>query len=322
MTSNQLPELPSDSFSDQEFQPLLARVADRPVPRIDVEAMVCNVEQRIQSGVADTVPAAVRQPRRAGITLAERPGRRWPVYASGVAALAVLAMIVPTLFRGSHDSPKRTAAGHTYHTERGQRANFTLPDGSQVILAPDTRLEYLAEADGSRTVALEGQAYFTVTHDPRTPFSIVTGDVTTRVLGTAFSVRAYPTDAVTEVAVAEGRVALAGRMKGELVLHPGDMARAGSVSAPTFVPEAKIADAFGWMRGQLRFNDMPFRDVVVELRRMYDIEISTPGSKLGNRTLTASFSDESITSVLNLVAIGIDATYRRHGDTITFVPKS
>ncbi|HXC24674.1 MAG TPA: FecR domain-containing protein, partial [Gemmatimonadaceae bacterium] len=108
----------------------------------------------------------------------------------------------------------------TYVTGNGERARITLPDSNTVLLDVATRLEVPADyLEGDHVVRVTtGEAVFAVSHHTRTPFTVVTGGVTTRVLGTEFLVRRYPTDTATLVAVREGKVVVQTALRRSLVL--------------------------------------------------------------------------------------------------------
>jgi ferric-dicitrate binding protein FerR (iron transport regulator) len=92
-------------------------------------------------------------------------------------------------------------------TDIAQRANLTLSDGTKVLLNAGSKMKLpKVFNDDKREVFLEGQAYFNVAKNPDKPFVIHSGDAQTRVLGTSFSVSAYPTDEQITIAVKEGRV--------------------------------------------------------------------------------------------------------------------
>ncbi|MEM6877501.1 MAG: FecR domain-containing protein [Bacteroidota bacterium] len=93
-----------------------------------------------------------------------------------------------------------------------------LPDGSQVWLNSGSQLSYLKTFE-SRQTQLVGEAFFDVVRDPLNPFTITTGEVETRVLGTSFNIRAYADKAV-EVSVATGRVAVEAADQ-QVELEPG-----------------------------------------------------------------------------------------------------
>jgi transmembrane sensor len=207
-----------------------------------------------------------------------------------------------------------------YVTQPAQRATLDLPDGSRMVLGPDSRVVYSASASQGRVLELEGQAYFTVSADPTRPFVVKTRTVTTRVLGTAFSVRAYPTDRVAQVAVAEGKVAI-GRTEPSTVLLPGDVGVVEQGLEPIVRRDVQLRDVFGWMHGQLRFDGTPFREVALELERTYGLTIQVTDSTLMDRRMTGVLSNEQVADVLELVGVGIDATYTRRGSVVVFTPR-
>ncbi len=95
-----------------------------------------------------------------------------------------------------------------------------LPDSSMVVLAGHSTLHYPAGFSGnSRTVKLEGEAYFSVAHNRAKPFIVSVKDVTVTVTGTSFTVRAFL--AKTEVVVRTGVVRVA-RGANEVTLLPGE----------------------------------------------------------------------------------------------------
>jgi transmembrane sensor len=80
-------------------------------------------------------------------------------------------------------------------TKRHYLSKNTLPDGTTVVLNKKSKLSYPVEFTGStREVFLTGEAFFDVAHNPSKPFKVHTGVFVTKVLGTAFSIKAYPGD--------------------------------------------------------------------------------------------------------------------------------
>lgn len=68
-----------------------------------------------------------------------------------------------------------------------------LPDGSTVLLNEGSELSYSTSfGKQAREVTLTGEGYFDVQHNLSKPFKVLTGNVTTTVLGTAFNIKAYP----------------------------------------------------------------------------------------------------------------------------------
>src|SRR5204863_7767682 len=97
---------------------------------------------------------------------------------------------------------RRAAAGpvHEIATRRGQPATLRLPDGTRVDLGVASAIRYAPAYGGrERDVYLEGEAYFEVAPDPKTPFTVYAANAITRDRGTKFGVSAYPGASQVEV---------------------------------------------------------------------------------------------------------------------------
>jgi transmembrane sensor len=85
----------------------------------------------------------------------------------------------------------------------------TLPDSSMVMLKPGAEVLYAkAWNHGRREVQLTGEAFFEVVKDSQRPFYVYGGMITTKVLGTSFSVNASPNAKSIEVSVRTGKVSV------------------------------------------------------------------------------------------------------------------
>ena len=77
-----------------------------------------------------------------------------------------------------------------------------LSDGSTITLAPNSAIKlspFFNKSD--RKILLEGEAVFHVTHNQQKPFIVSANEITTKVLGTRFTVRAFKHDKDVIVAV-------------------------------------------------------------------------------------------------------------------------
>jgi transmembrane sensor len=229
-----------------------------------------------------------------------------PAIAAGLVVCLGIGITV-TMQRGRREAPPRT-----YETARGQRATLTLEDGTQVVLAPASHLRVQG-----RDVSLDGEAFFTVTHDPKTPFVVHAGTVTATDLGTKFDVRAYPEDGLIRVVVEEGQVAFATRDgTPPIALARGDLAILPTGGAARFERGVDTSGLDAWTSGRLEFHDTPARDAVRALSRWYDIDLELGDSSLAAAPLTASFRDEPVDEVLHIVSVTLGARIRRNGRTV------
>jgi transmembrane sensor len=246
------------------------------------------------------------------------PTRPGPLRRVALAA-AVLVALGVGLATGSIFGDLSWPLGRAYVTAPGQRLNLTLSDGTQVALAPGTRLRVPWRYGRTRRdVTLQGEAFFSVVHDTTMPFRVRAGRAEVTDVGTAFDVRAYEGDTTLTVAVADGVVALDARDHAPLVA--GDVARVSGDGAIATMHGSDLAPYVGWTRGQLVFRDTPLRDVLSALARWYGVTITLGDPELATRTLRATYDTRSMTDVLTLVTSTVGAHYTRVGRTITVLP--
>ena len=206
---------------------------------------------------------------------------------------------------------------------RGERGQFRLPDGSQVILAAGSTLRHPAKFPrDSREVTLEGEAYFAVEHDSRRPFRVLAGDLVATDLGTEFLVRAYPEDAGARVVVRSGEVAVratasTGASGQEQTIKPGQLGRLEAGGLPR-VERADTAAYFAWTEGTLVFDGTPLRDALPQLSRWYNLEFRLADTSLGSIPLSGRLNQSLTEGRLDLLAGSLGLQQVKRGDVVTF----
>lgn len=245
--------------------------------------------------------------------LARRVLPRWVGYVGLAIVTAVAFPAARDLWRRAQHQPLDVTIKE-FRTTSGQRASLTLPDGSTILLAPGSRVRYPATFGmaSNRTIDLEGQALFTVTHAAGAPFTVRTPDITTRVLGTSFSVRQYPTDVATKVVVAQGRVSV-----GRAVLETGDVAVANDVDRIRVSRETVVTEQLAWVHGRLVFDRARLRDAIPELERWYAITIHVADSALLDQYVMTTLDTESLHRAVEVVAFAIEARADVNGRHVT-----
>ncbi len=89
----------------------------------------------------------------------------------------------------------------------GERKHFYLPDSSEVWINAGTNLRYPKKfKTGQRTVFLDGEAYFSVRENKVKPFIVETQQLSVKVLGTKFNVKAYSSETKTITTLTSGKV--------------------------------------------------------------------------------------------------------------------
>lgn len=162
-------------------------------------------------------------------------------------------------------------------TARGKQLRIILSDGTAVWLNASSKIVFPARFQGdSREVAVDGEAYFEVAHNKKSPFIVKTDGQQVRVLGTHFNVRQYKEEGVKAVTLLEGAVQVTGAAgsSNPVVLKPSEQfVQLDGKTRPTIHtlsnPEAVIA----WKDGDFYFDDADAETIVKELERWYPVAI-------------------------------------------------
>lgn len=219
--------------------------------------------------------------------------------------------------------------------EAGEKMRFMLPDGTQVHLNAASELRYpetFGESD--RRVYLSGEAFFVVARDEERPFVVESDRVTTEVLGTSFSFRAYPDDEQAIVAVTQGRVAVSENAEslenaespeerreqsdgeqrnGQLVLTAGQWAGYEVETRQFSSGEGNLSEFTDWNDGVLRYHDRRLEEVVRQLERWYGVTIEFTDEKLGECIIQGEHRNEILDNVLNAITYAFDMDYQIDG---------
>lgn len=171
---------------------------------------------------------------------------------------------------------------NSLRTPVGRKYNLTLSDGTKVWLNAASSIEYpITFSKNTRKVTISGEAYFEVAKDPQKPFilNIENSKTNIEVLGTHFNVNTYADDGNYRTTLLEGSVLLnAG--KRQYLLKPNQQAISQPQSDQVqLINNIDPADILAWKNDLFHFNEASIDDVMRELSRWYDIEVSYEGDK-------------------------------------------
>jgi transmembrane sensor len=245
--------------------------------------------------------------------------------------------------------------GQVIETQRGERREVALTDGSVVQVDPETRLRVQYEGD-RRLVFLErGRALFHVAKNAARPFMVETDGTTVRAVGTSFAVERQ-NEAVV-VTVAEGQVAVLPYSTPETVpisspdvsaKSPSAMAsKAGSADvrkpsehqptdrsarAPIFlmagqqvtvdragsaepVREVDSHRMLAWADGRLIFENDSVAHVVDQFNRYNRIQLTVHDAELARRTISGTFSAADPESFVAFLETVTSVRVQRNADS-------
>jgi ferric-dicitrate binding protein FerR (iron transport regulator) len=169
-----------------------------------------------------------------------------------------------------------------------------------------------------REVRLAGEAWFDVVRDTLRPFRIDAGSALVEVLGTSFNVNAYRENPVVEITVESGIVALTGKedAREQIVLLAGNSGTYdASLKELVLVPRSD-PNNLSWKTRELFFENTPLAEVAGLVSKVYNVDLQLSGPDLASCPITVSFQDQSLESVLNVLARTLDLEISRSKGSI------
>lgn len=317
--------------ADWDIDRLWSRLAAATVAEAEmaVQHRLPPLLSRVESTANDAVEQMTAEQGRFDVGRALRPAvSPWLRIAAAIVLVASGVGLAARLWQSDEvkfgrASAPQAAAARVVTTQRAERADLRLPDGTHVLLAPESQLTIPADYGVTRReLSLVGEGYFEVIHDSTKPFLVHAAHGVVHDLGTRFSVRAYPGDSTVQVVVADGRV-VAGLAAGALlptgpILERGDLARLDAAGA-TILTRGVDTDRYqGWVRGQLYFDAVPLRELIPELQRWYDIDVELFDSAAAGRTITIVLKDQPLAQILGAIAALTDTRYEQIGRVVRF----
>lgn len=203
----------------------------------------------------------------------------------------------------------------TVTSRQGMVAQFALADGTKVWLNSGSELKYPKHFAGDRRdVVLKGEAFFEVAKNINQPFHVNAGELKIEVVGTSFNVVSFDNDTQSEIVLVTGKVALSsgdGQLKKEYgLMHPGERVIYEKAEQKIFAQDVQVGKYISWREGNLIFDDDVMEDVVKRLSRWFNVEIIINDPEIKNYIYKATFRNENLIQVLNLLKLSAPIDYR------------
>ncbi|HAX93106.1 MAG TPA: hypothetical protein DCY25_04010 [Bacteroidales bacterium] len=274
----------------------------------DHNAILDEIHHRINLQKSENSPTR-------GVTLIK--SSRWDLYLRHFRNAAAI-LLIPVLgltfyyFSKYHSSrSEESISGISYNEVFSSVDAITkvlLPDSSVVWLNHSSSLRYPVEFDRKdRNVELIGEGYFEVASNPDKPFVVKVDNINVVAVGTTFNVMAYPEENKIETSLIEGRVEfhLTSGKKSSTVMEmkPEDLIIYTRDNGEVTRLTIKDDRYFAWKDGKLVFTAEPMSEVVKKLNRWFNADIEILDQRVEGLTLTATFINESLPQVLDLIAM-------------------
>ncbi|MGC6431261.1 MAG: FecR family protein [Jejuia sp.] len=282
----------NNDLNDQEFKAFKALE--------DYEDLV-KLDQNLQGFKADTYDSETElQNVLSTIKTEQTPKIHWLKPLMRVAAVIAICFSVYYY---------TTTLDSTVSTEIAEVKTEILPDASTVSLNAKSLLAYNKnDWKTQRDVELQGEAFFKVAKG--SSFNVKTASGTVTVYGTQFNVKQR--DNYFEVVCYEGLVGVTYNDK-ETKLKPGDSFVV--IDGKLIAKEKEYRSSPLWLDNESEFKSVPFKQVVAEFERQYDVEITLVNVD-STQLFTGSFTHENLDVALKSIALPLHVTYSKDNNSI------
>ena len=201
---------------------------------------------------------------------------------------------------------------NTYvETLAGQKTTIELPDHSKVELNALSSIEYnIKNWNDNRALKLNGEAYFKVAKGKT--FDVKTTSGTVTVVGTQFNVKQR--NNYFEVKCFEGIVKVVSDTITRKLLA-GDTYQ---ILNGSFTEGKTKAWAPKWTNNMSEFNTIPVKEVLSELERQYDIQVTFKNIDV-NRLFTGGFPHDDLEKALVYITKPMNMTYELSSSNLVII---
>ncbi|HEY9195559.1 MAG TPA: FecR family protein [Mucilaginibacter sp.] len=264
-----------------------------------------------------------------------------------IAAVLVVGALLSLFFyfNSSNSKAPELTTLQQKNTPSRVKSKIYLSDGSVVTLNSETTLKYPPSFTGpTREVYLNGEAFFDIAKDHSHPFIVHAGNMSIKVLGTAFNVRSYKNDVASETTLIRGaiEVTLADRPSDRIILKPNEKLILKSTTfkrhtiARNLVAQtpdsAKTSYALtnltylrsndttvvetSWVNNRLVFKDEDFVEIANKMERWYGVKIKFKNQGIKDYHFTGVFYRESVTQALSALQMIEQFNFKYKDETI------
>jgi transmembrane sensor len=250
----------------------------------------------------------------------KKEGRNWFIYMQRVAAVLLIPVLVFSGFvvykyRQVKEISQSKLVWQTISTPPGVKAHFVLPDSTSIWLNSSSSIAYPTTfGNHNRQVKMTGEAFFDVVKDSRHPFLVALGTINVNVTGTRFDIMNFEKEAITEVILESGKIELCkGSQENPVFLSemkPGEKASYNKTENSLILDKVDSRRYSSWIEGKLIFKDDPMKDVIQRLNHWYNVEIEVADPEILGYVYTATFQNESLEQILELLTISAPIRYQ------------
>lgn len=262
----------------------------------------------------------------------DKPKRQgYIAYARVAASIILLAVSTFYIYRyfnpaTSHDQAITDATATPVVVASGDMdKSVQLSDGSVVTLKPRSEIRFPAVFGNQREVYLSGEALFEVARNVDHPFLVYTNEVTTRVLGTSFLIKAYALEKDITVTVKTGKVSVYTQQapdqtdnRQEIILTPNQQIvyhRNENQTEKMLVNDPQVVTPQSDQKTS--YTNVAVPEIFRALEERYGIPIQFDNAVLSGCTITyADLTEEGLYEQIEIICNALGARYKKSESSI------
>ncbi|WP_286235007.1 FecR family protein [Thalassotalea sediminis] len=219
-------------------------------------------------------------------------------------------------------------AVHVYTTNVGESRQFTLPDGSTVLLNSNSKLNVNYSNKARKVDLVYGEGQFDVVKNADKPFTVIAGKKAFTALGTIFNVE-KSNEADMELIVTEGSVLISDafianeQLKQRMLNEQQKINSRDIITASekahvenavnqrvTTLTANELAKTLSWQQGMLIFDGESLFNVLQEVSRYTDIQFEILSSDIANIEISGTYNTGDIDALLSSLAHSFNVSYK------------
>ncbi len=271
--------------------------------------------------------------------------------AASVVIVVGLSVFFANIFNLAGGSDK-----HMYHeviVPSGEKSQVHLSDGTRIWLNSESKLRYLASYKKTeRHVFLEGEAYFDVSKQKGSHFTVFTQQIKVEALGTIFNIKSYPGEQTIETTLVEGIIKVESNVEknkfSQIILKPnerfvyskttridvgpvtenkeGKDVKSGLQSIEPLqqitVSKVNTENITCWKDYLLVFDNETLEEMAVKMSRWYKLKVDILDADLKKQRYTGKFvNNETIYQVLEAINLTTPIEYTVVDDQVNIYIK-
>lgn len=198
---------------------------------------------------------------------------------------------------------------------KGGEYQLVLSDGTQIWLNSESSLKYPVAFKGEkREVILKGEAFFHVTQDTVSSFTVRASNMVVEGTASKFNIAAYPRTS-TKTTLAEGRIKIKTPFK-DIELLPNQQAILSSDNQLT----TRTVDAHlytCWTEGIYEFRNTSLEEITAQLSRWYNVDMQFKHPELKEKHFAGViFRKEELNMAIEIIQNVSDVKFTRQGNVI------